>query len=239
MRTNERDGLSARLHVRTQNKNVAFTYSYSQPEAYQFCQDSVLAPLAIADDLLQMPLTAAKSSSLAAIDVCAGCGVMAFELLHALGNANRRDTIASFDFLEIQTEFEPHFRENLGRTQNSTLPVRWINSNYSILESNEFSENYDLIIANPPYFRKDEGSLSDNQINNRARFFLDSSLETLLRGFRNSLKPAGRAYFLMKSGKEHGRDAFTSARVELFDCHFERLTNVRGTDLIKMERPPS
>ncbi len=216
---------------------MAFTFSYSQPEAYQFCQDSVLASLAIADDLLKTE--PAEASAFKALDACAGCGVMAFELMHALGTANRREAIASFDFLEVQPVFEAHFHENLVRTKNSALASRWLNSNYSVLQSDEFREKYDLIIANPPYFEKEESTLSENKINNRARFFLDSTFETLLRGFRNALTPTGRAYFLMKSGKKHGRDALTSARVGFFDCQFKRLTDVRGTDLIKMVRQPS
>jgi tRNA1(Val) A37 N6-methylase TrmN6 len=93
-----------------------------------------------------------------------------------------------------------------------------------------------LIIANPPYFFERESSLSGVDLNDRARFFLDADLMTLLRGIRNALSVGGRAYVLMKSGKEHGRDAFTSARIELFDCSFERLADIRGTDLVRITR---
>jgi tRNA1Val (adenine37-N6)-methyltransferase len=207
-------------------ENPHFTSNYSQPAGYHFCQDSVLAPRLIADDLRLsgLPLEAV------ALDVCSGCGVMGFELLHALG---RHCEIVQFDFLEIQNEFEPHFRANAAATKNEDLRTNWIHANYSTLLDSDQADHYDLIIANPPYFVAGEGSKSPSELNTRARFFLNGDLKELLRGIRNALKPGARAYILMKSGKEHGRDAFTSARVDLFDCRVERLADVRGTDLVR------
>jgi tRNA1(Val) A37 N6-methylase TrmN6 len=196
------------------------SFEYSQPDAYHFCQDSILAPREIARDLRDADVERA-------LDVCAGCGVMGFELMHALGRS------LPFDFLDVQDDFEPHFRRNLEITG---FKGTWISANYSVLSSPEWSERYDLIVANPPYFFEQEGSLSASPLNNRARFFLDADLKTLLRGVRNTLRPKGRAYLLMKSGKQHGRDAFTSARIELFDCHLERLADIRGTDLVRITK---
>ena len=194
--------------------------SYSQPDAYHFCQDSILAPRAIVRDLEGFKVDTA-------LDVCAGCGVMGLEVLTAIRSPVR------FDFLEIQDEFEAHFRRNLEITG---LEGTWIAQNYSVLEMAEWSERYDLIVSNPPYFLENESSLSPSPLNNRARFFLDSDLRTLLRGVRNALRPNGRAYILMKSGKEHGRDALTAARIELFDFRVERICDIRGTDLVRLIR---
>lgn len=110
--------------------------------------------------------------------------------------------------------------------------TRWLNTNYTTLIDK--GPTYDVIIANPPYFERGEGTLSSNDINNRARFFLDSDLSSLLKSVRAALVPKGRAYLLMKSGKKHGRDAFTRARIELFDCDVTRLADIRGTDLIRI-----
>ncbi len=221
-----------------------FSFEYSQPEAYRFCQDSILAPREIARDLQRSPLALSLSGDAArlrALDVCAGCGVMGFELMHALRDSlDSHDTKGSrvfkqpdFDFLDVQPAFAPHFQRNVEITGfNGT----WIEANFSTLESAEFASRYDLIISNPPYFLKGEGSLSSVEVNNRARFFLDAGPSNLLRGIRNALKIGGRAYLLMKSGKKHGRDAFTSARIELFDCSVTRLADVRGTDLVKITR---
>jgi tRNA1Val (adenine37-N6)-methyltransferase len=139
--------------------------------------------------------------------------------------------VSNFDFMDVQDEFAAHFQRNIESTR---LRGNWMSANYSVLETAEWSERYDLIVSNPPYFLETESSLSPSPLNNRARFFLDADLRTLLRGVRNALTPRGRAYILMKSGKEHGRDAFTSARIELFDCRVEHLADIRGTDLVKI-----
>jgi tRNA1(Val) A37 N6-methylase TrmN6 len=221
-------------------RSPMITHVYSQPEAYHFCHDSLLAPRLIAADissrLVEVDLHALD---LCALDLCAGCGVMGFELLEALKKEMKEqggvaDRISRFDFLEIENEFEVHFEAN--RTITGAAHARWILANYSTLQNEEYSKTYDLIIANPPYFFNNEGCLSKNSINNRARFFLDSDLRTLLRGVRNALKVGGYAYILMKSGKKHGRDALTSARLDLFDCEFKCLADVRGTDLVRIER---
>ncbi len=165
---------------------------------------------------------------------------MGFELMHALGPAAR--AISRFDFLEVQNEFEPHFRKNAQHVADAPvgtsapISVRWLNQNYNSLSGPEFAEAYDLIIANPPYFSKGEGTLGPSELSNRARFFLDADLRDLFQAVRNALKPDSRAYLLVKSGKEHGRDAFTSARLGFFDCQVERFTDVRGTDLLKITK---
>ena len=216
---------------------ASFTYAYSQPGAYHFCQDSVLAPKLIANDVLAAEELADRQGAqpLRALDAYAGCGVMAFELMHALNLRGRLDSIAQFDFIEVQPEFERHFRENV-RITSAGIPFSWKAENASILQTKLYQDRYDLIIANPPYFQRGEGTLSANEMNNRARFFLDDSIESMLKGFRNALAPQGRAYFLMKSGKEHGRDAFASARLAFHDCQVGRLASVRGTDLIRCLR---
>lgn len=177
----------------------------------------------------------ATGANLRALDVCAGCGVMGFELLEALKTKLfQTKRFARFDFLELQPDFATHFEAN--RKITATSNAHFIADSYCVLQTDTYSQMYDLIIANPPYFQKGEGTLSANDINNRARFFLDDNANILLKGIRNALKVGARAYVLMKSGKKHGRDAFTSARVELFDCLVERFADVRGTDLIRITR---
>lgn len=201
-----------------------FTFHYAQPDSYHFCQDSVLAPKLIAEDLRK-----SGAHPRFALDVCAGCGVMGFELLHALGSES---SIERFDFLEIQNEFRAFFDLNVEAT--GFRKTRWLQENYEVLAGAAYADAYDLIIANPPYFKTGEGTPSPNQLNTRARFFVDSNLETLLMGIRNALTPNGRAYLLMKSGKEHGRDAFTSARLQLYPFTVEQLAEVRGTLLVRI-----
>ncbi len=213
-----------------------YTYEYQQPAEYAFCQDSVLAPLAIANDLeaYWQATGAADFSNYRALDVCAGCGVMGLELTHALPQ------LEQFDFLEIQSAFREPFAANAQMVQASRSAAfvsRWLEQSYASLQSGELRNRYDLIVCNPPYFDLGEGTLPPNPVKQRARFFVDDTFESLLKSLRAALKPEGRAYVLMKSGKKHGRDAFTLARSLLSDCEIQIVADIRGTGLVRIVAP--
>lgn len=181
-----------------------FTYTYSQPEGYRFCQDSVLFPKFVAGEI-----GGRISSQSRILDVCAGCGVIGFELRYHLPQ------ITQLDFLEVQDEFEEHFFSNLKMAVNTGPEregFRFIQANFARLSSPEFSGRYDFIAGNPPYFAEGEGKLSNKLLNDRCRFFLDDSFESLIHGVVNALKPGGEAYLLCKSGEVHGRNNLREVR---------------------------
>jgi tRNA1Val (adenine37-N6)-methyltransferase len=176
-----------------------FTYTYSQPDDYRFCQDSILFPKFVAERI-----GAKVTSESRILDVCAGCGVVGFELQYHL------PLISQMDFLEIQDGFKEHFA--LNRTLVQKPHFRFINANYARLSSPHFAHQYDFIVGNPPYFAVGDGKLSNQAMNDRCRFFLDDSFESLVRGVINGLKPRGEAFLLCKSGKSHGRDILRDVR---------------------------
>lgn len=181
-----------------------FTYTYSQPEGYRFCQDSVLFPKFVAGQIGDR-----ISSRSRILDVCAGCGVIGFELRYHLPQ------ITQLDFLEVQDEFQEHFFSNRNMavsTDPERARFRFIHANYARLSSPEFTGQYDFIAGNPPYFVESEGKLSHKPLNDRCRFFLDDSFESLIQGVVNALKPGGEAYLLCKSGKAHGRNSLREIR---------------------------
>lgn len=197
-----------------------FTHSYAQADDYRFCQDSVILPMFVAEDIRDVVESPAfRPETYRALDACAGCGVMGLELSHYL------PTIQNIDFIEIQGVYRTIFHENLritGRCGNvhgdaiQNFKTGWnfyfIEDSYDRLLDDCYRQRYDLIISNPPYFFVGEGKLSPSEIKNRSRFFLDSSLENLVRGIVHALKPGGRAYLLIKSGERHGRDTLTDIR---------------------------
>ncbi|MEK7357683.1 MAG: methyltransferase [Bdellovibrionota bacterium] len=200
-----------------------YTQSYSQPESYRFCQDSVLAPLLIARDL------GAVGASTRVLDLGAGCGVMGLELAHAL------PALEKIDFLEIQAEFRSHFEANRGTTASEGF--RFLEGHWKTLAHAPLAASYDVVISNPPYFHADEGSLGPDSLSNRCRFFLDDSFDGYMRSVRAALKPGGRAYLLVKTGERHGRDTLVTLRTIVWDCEVESIADIRGTDLVKITAP--
>ncbi len=197
-----------------------FTYRYAQPEAYHFCQDSILFPLFVATRV-----RSAGASPASALDLCAGCGVIGFELAHHLSS------VATCDFVEIQDVFRPYFERNLEITGRSANDFRFLQTNYVTLLTPEYADRYDVIVANPPYFFPNEGKLSPSEVKNRCRFFLDSDLQTLLRVILHALKLKGEAYLLAKPGEKHGRDSIgeISSFVAELGATCEIVADIRGT----------
>lgn len=199
-----------------------FTYSYSQPLAYRFCQDSVLFPKFVAESI-----GARVNSQSRVLDVCAGCGVIGFELQYHLPQ------ISCMDFLEIQSEFEEHFVFN--RNLVGKPEFNFIHANYGRLSSPDFTNTYDFIVGNPPYFASGEGRLSDQPMNDRCRFFLDDSFESLIRGVVNALRPGGEAFLLCKSGEAHGRDTLREVRRSCgVACVAEFVGSIRTTRVLRL-----
>lgn len=205
-----------------------FTFEYSQPAEYHFCQDSVLFPKFVAQYLKDLSI----SHEFRVLDVCAGCGVIGFELAHY------ESRLKKIDFLELQEPFREHFNANLKITGQSQEDFRFIHANFSELRKSEFTNKYDLIVGNPPYFFPDEGRLSPSEFQNRCRFFLEGDLKTLAEGVLNALKPVtGVAFLLAKSGERHGRRSLRDLTLWLAGRgRVEFATEIRGTSVIKLSK---
>lgn len=207
-------------------KEPKFTQHYSQPETYHFCHESVILAETVVD---RLPSSLPKDFR--ALDIGAGCGVVGLELCHL------KPELPHVDFLEVQTEFEPHFRHNHKVAGRSNYPDRWLAASFSSLSNSNFESTYDLIVSNPPYFFEGEGPLGNDQIRNRSRFFLDGSLEEMVRGINSALKPFGAAYFLLRPGFRHGRDALEVVRGALGPSASASLcAEIRGTWLIEIKK---
>lgn len=205
--------------------NEIYSYSYSQPEAYRFSLDSVFLAQSVAKTIHPNKIP----EDFRALDLCAGCGVIGLELNFHLPQ------IKNIDFLEVQEIYHEHF--NLNKLQAKSDHLNFLNLNYDQLLSNEFSNRYDLIVSNPPYFFKDEGLLSPNEFKNRCRFFLDSDFKTLCLAIFNALKPKACAYVLVRPGSHHGRDLFLEMQKNLESlCLVKIFDEVRGTNVIEIQK---
>jgi tRNA1Val (adenine37-N6)-methyltransferase len=226
------------------NPEIPFTYEYSQPEDYRFSLDSVEMPWKVAQHLktlIQEDDRIRKASPSdylknrmrwwKVMDLCAGCGVLGFELNFHLPQ------IRTIDFVEVQDVYSSHFEANLGKIKNEG-EFRFINKNYeSLIGAPDFAKKYDLILCNPPYFLPEQGKMSPSEFKNRCRFFLDSTFEKLMEVIDFCLGETGEAFVLVRDLDDHGMDLLTTLR----DClrgkmKCENLTIVRGTFLLRLYR---
>ena len=209
-----------------------FTYKYSQPEEYRFSLDSIEMPLLVARYLQGSPNL---PSDLKVLDLCAGCGVIGFEL-----HFHYRK-IAQVDFVEVQSVYNSHFELNRDQVQESTksdTQFKFLNLNYDQLLAEDFFEAYDLVVCNPPYFEVDQGRLSPSDFKNRCRFYMDSDFETLVRVLGHVIRPSGMAYLLLRPLSEHKKDLLSRLRSLLpTGIQMEVVGDVRGTFLVRLLKP--
>lgn len=204
-----------------------FTYQYTQPNEYHYSLDSIhLAEFVSKTYQSNLPL-----ESVRVLDLCAGCGVIGLELSWYLRNLRK------FDFIEVQDIYTEYFYKNSAIVNRPELQLNWILSNYDLLLGEEWREKYDLIISNPPYFLANHGMLSPSHFKNRCRFYLDSTFENFIHGMINALAKGGKAYFLLRSLKQHGNNMYSQIESLIPNTiHIQQITEIRGTDVVLMEK---
>lgn len=196
---------SSNHYLEVSTINTHFTFSYAQPNEYRFSHDSVFLARKIFEIVRDKGLNYDRI-----LDLCSGCGIVGLDLAFHLNDENLQ-LPKRIDFLEVQSIYRAFFEKNV-ETLNSLirkdLATCFINANYDSLiqADSNLSEKYDLIISNPPYFRKDQGVLSKSEFKNRCRFFIDSDFKNLIEAIQQSLNKKGHAFILLKSLAEHGVD---------------------------------
>lgn len=205
-----------------------FTYHYKQPDEYRFSLDSIYLARFVAEQLQSQ----ANLDSLKVLDLCAGCGVIGIELSWHLR------AIRHFEFIEIQDVYTEYFYQNVANVNRPELDFFWHLLNYDELHRASWSDKFDLIVSNPPYFMEGHGMLSPSTFKNRCRFYLDSSFHNYIKALENSLAPKGRAYFLLRPSEHHGFDLFSDVQktVQNSAVSVQKITHIRGSDVILLEK---
>ncbi len=199
--------------------NVHYTFQYAQPESYRFSHDSVF----LAREVFERERLRANEA-LEILDLCSGCGIVGLDLLFHLRKESGLEPCRC-DFMDVQEDYRRHFEENVRRFGKTRTSIDLFEANFR----EAHARRYDLIVCNPPYFRKGSGKLSPDEFKNRCRFFLDASPDELWSSIRNLLKPSGTAYVLARDFSEETR--VPGLRLTLAG-------EIRGTDLVKAELAP-
>lgn len=209
--------------------NSHYTFKYSQPDEYHFSHDSVFLARRVSDLIKSQEL---KSNYV--LDLCAGCGIVGLDLVFHLGSDCKIKTV---DFVEIQECYKPHFLKNAASISKLLLPMpklNFINKNYDTFVPD--LRKYDVIVCNPPYFRKGHGALSKSDFKNRCRFFIDSDFVQLIRAIDISLSSVGKAFILLKSLNIHGIDLEKEFLELKLNLRLIKLPPIRKTDFYEISR---
>lgn len=211
-------------------KNSLHTFEYYQPEDYKFSLDSIYLAKSVADRIMHKK----SLEDYNVLDLCAGTGVIGFELFIHLNRFKR------IDFLEVQNVYQECFLKNKAeilKQCETNVELNWINTNYEYtINQHDFSNLYDLIVCNPPYFFVGEGVLSPNEFKNRCRYFIDSNLENLVLSILHMLKVNASAFMLLRPGHHHGRDLVFEVKNLAKDHFVQVVDDVRGTLVVEITK---
>lgn len=155
---------------------------YSQPDFYRFNEDSLKLVNWVKQKISQ-------ASHL--LDLGAGSGIIGIELANILRPKQ-------LTLVEVQEDYEPHLRMNVGTQLNETQKAEIVFTSFSKWHP---SISYDLIVCNPPYFLPGHGEAYKDPRREKARTFVLDSWPILLKAIENSLSENGKAFIVIKNNK--------------------------------------
>ena len=210
--------------------NPFFTMNYDQPADYHFSHDSVFLSRKVFELVVSQKLPTTHI-----LDLCSGCGIVGLDFLFHLLQ-NKLQLPQESDFVEVQNIYFSYFESNVKRLDCS-VHCRFLNLNYIDLQHDLNLQNkYDLILCNPPYFRKQLGRLSPSEFKNRCRFYIDADFQSLFQSIKYVLSDTGTAYVLIKSLKKHGIDIESEMQVWNASLSIKKIDTIRSTDLFEIKK---
>lgn len=163
---------------------------YHQPDFYRFSQDSISLASEAAKYIAVSNLQ--ESGNLSVADFCCGCGVVLLEFIQKACLKN-----GTFHFYEIQNSYKPFLFENISIVKSSRPQIK-IETFFVNLLENHPSQRYDLILMNPPYFKKGHGRSSGDKQRAICREYEGDNLFQLISLAVSSLKPKGKLFFVCR-----------------------------------------
>jgi len=168
--------------------NLKSIVDYYQPDFYHFSEDSVHLAKYAADVINKR-----DDAELRGLDICSGCGVVAFEILA------RSSKFRTFNFCEKQVEFKKFFDKNCQEfLSDHAMETNSYWDSFQKLKTVEHQNIYDLVVCNPPYFCEDSNRLGESSQKNICRFWKASEIKNLVEVIGHCLKAEGVGYFLYR-----------------------------------------
>ena len=186
---------------------------YYQPEFYKFSEDSLF----LANESVKLIKDCFPADfAIRGLDLCSGCGVVGIETMKRLKN------VSSFHFLELQNVFQKFFQKNtvFFLSQEERNKIQFFNSSFDSFLCGP-NKKYNLIVSNPPYFKKEKNRVGPDKRRNLCRFFSYSDFANYLNFIYSFLDRKGIALFL-------GRDSEVENEIKKF-----LLNKPKGFEIIK------
>ncbi len=155
---------------------------YAQPLEYRFSEVSVLLARKVADYLKERIFQVQSIC-----DVFAGCGVVGLELRDRLNSKVR------VDFIELQQQIFSTCLERNSAWKNNDGCFFYLEVSRA---ADHLQMNYDVIVANPPFYHKGKGRLSPNLSKAKAHFFLTDDIGDFFKLCQSFMSTGGRSFFL-------------------------------------------
>lgn len=152
---------------------------YSQPAFYRFNEDSLR---------LVKWILAAGSKPQRILDLGAGSGIIGIELARALNPQQ-------LTLVEVQEVFLPYLEKNCQLFLPSSISHSIVIKSFLDFTT---SQQFDLIVCNPPYYLPGKGELAKDPKRAIARSFLIDSWPILLRKVSELISAEGKTFFILK-----------------------------------------
>lgn len=168
--------------------------NYDQPDFYHFGGEAI--------HLAKVAARSFKSSQVGRVlDLCCGCGVASLEFLRIV---KAQEII----FCDVEKDFEVVINENVKKLKLN-IPMKITICSFDDLN---FTNYFDLIICNPPYYDIKKNRIGLNSKRNKAKFISLYETDRLILKIKSMLSANGSAYILNRDFKDY---LITRHRLEL------------------------
>ena len=133
----------------------------------------------------------AHKSYLKVLDLGTGCGIILLMLAKDFSHLQLTGVEILPDLVKLATENCRNFIEFVG-LRSFDIKI----GDFCDLDAILLREKYDLIVSNPPYYKKENGKFSKNYEKAIARFEIKSSLQCLLNSVKNFLSKNGSSLIM-------------------------------------------